>query len=524
MKNRKMRRGLVVIVMVAIAAGTYLFAQTPEQATIKTPQSESSIATLELNGQLFVAADEFVRAMGGTIAPDGAGYKIEMLGRLGAFAPDNQYGVVRDELIQMPALPVVIEARPFVPWQFFRGYLASASDLDLAWAPQQRLFTVSQKVRASLTARISIVEIESISKVVIQLSGPTEYSIARRNQSYVVRFANPIEAPFSEQAFANPHVAKVSFRAKEVELQLTGPDVAGSAYRLDDPFRVVIDLKKGVSPPDAATPGAVNLPSGHVPGIRTIVIDPGHGGTEVGALGAKGMQEKDLTLALAKRLAAILTKEMKARVILTRETDEVVPLTQRTAIANQYQADLFISIHLNSSLRKGARGTETYFLSLEASDELAKQAAERENESESAPAAPDPSSDLKLMLWELAQQQYLKDSSDLAETVQDELSKATGTENRGVKQAPFRVLIGATMPAVLVEVGFISNPEEEAKLLTEAQQELLAQSIYRAVVRYKAAYESRVGSTHPESPAAPVLQTAPAPQPAPATTTKKAPQ
>lgn len=516
-----MRRGMAAVVIAAIAAAGLLFAQTPEPALLKSPQGEASVSTLELNSQLYLAADDFVKGMGGTIEPDGAGFKITLLGKLGAFAPDNQYGVVRDELIAMPALPTVIEGRAFVPWQFFRGFLATAGDLDLQWDPQTRVFTVSPRVRQLLTASISVIDLDDITKVVVQLSGKTQFTINRRQQSYIVKFGNPIGSPFTEQLYQNPHLARAVFRASEVEFQLTGADVVGSAYRLDDPFRVVLDLRKGAPAVTPGTPGAINLPQQHVPGIRTIVIDPGHGGTDTGAIGPNGTEEKTISLALAKKLSSRLSKQLKARVVLTRNSDEAIPLTQRTAIANEYQADLFLSIHLNSSLRKGAQGTETYFLSLDASDELAKQVAERENESDSAPSPAAPDGDLKFILWDLAQQEYLKESSELAETIQDELSKATNTENRGVKQAPFRVLIGATMPAALVEVGFISNSDEEAKLMSEEHQDKLVAAIVGAVERFKNQYESRLGNTEAPAaaPASSAAPAAPATPPPPAAST-----
>lgn len=508
-----MKRLLVAVAVAAFAIAGLLFAQTPEPATLKSPQGEASISTLELNSQLYVAADEFVRALGGTIEADGAGFKVTLGGKLGAFAPDNQYGVVRDELIAMPALPTVIEGRPFVPWQFFRGFLLTSADLELQWIPQQRLFTVAPRIRQSLTAGMSVIDLDDITKVVIQLSGKTEFTITRRQQSYIVKFGNPIGAPFTEQSYQNAHLAKVTFRPNEVELQLTSADVQGSAYRLDDPFRVVLDLRKGPPSAAAGTAGAINLPQQRIPGIRTVVIDPGHGGTDTGAIGPGGLEEKTITLALAKKLSARLSKELKLRVLLTRDTDELIPLTQRTAMANQFQADLFISIHLNSALRRGAQGTESYFLSLDASDELSKQVAERENEVDVAPAAPEQAGDLKFILWDLAQQEYLKESSELAETIQDELSKATNSENRGVKQAPFRVLIGATMPASLVEVGFISNPDEETKLRSEEHQDKLVAAIVSAVQRFKAQYDAKVGVS-PTTP--PPTSTAPAPAPVPA--------
>ncbi|HJT16868.1 MAG TPA: N-acetylmuramoyl-L-alanine amidase, partial [Thermoanaerobaculia bacterium] len=209
---------------------------------------------------------------------------------------------------------------------------------------------------------------------------------------------------------------------------------------------------------------------------------------------------KDATLNLCRKLADNLETKLKTRVILTRTDDSVVPLDQRTAIANQYKADLFLSVHMNAAVMKGAHGSETYFLSLEASDELAKKAAEVENAA-SAKAAPAGGSDLKLILWDLAQQEYLNESSRFAQAIQEEMNRATGVQSRGVKQAPFKVLVGATMPAALVEVAFITNPEEETKLKSDAFQTAVVNALTTAIERYKTDYETRIGVIRPPAPA-----------------------
>jgi N-acetylmuramoyl-L-alanine amidase len=226
--------------------------------------------------------------------------------------------------------------------------------------------------------------------------------------------------------------------------------------------------------------------------------------------------EKDATLALCQRLATALEAKLKTRVVLTRNDDTVVPLDQRTAIANQYHADLFLSIHMNAAIVKGAHGAETYFLSLDASDKLAEKAAELENASK-GPAGPAASSDLKLMLWDLAQQEYLNESSRLAQAVQEEMNRITGVQSRGVKQAPFKVLVGATMPAALVEVAFITNPDEESKIKSDAFQKTVVDALTTAVERYKTDYETRIGIVQPPPPVAPTT-TAPA---VPTTTTTR---
>jgi N-acetylmuramoyl-L-alanine amidase len=315
-----------------------------------------------------------------------------------------------------------------------------------------------------------------------------------------VRFRTPIQAPFTDTSYDDPYISKASFTGNELRLQLTGPDVVGDAYSLENPFRIVLDFRKGAGP----APGTSVLPGikpGEPAGIRTIVIDPGHGGKEVGAVGPKGLMEKDVTLAVARKLSAALQSKVGARVVLTREDDTVVSLDQRTAIANQYHADLFLSIHMNAAVVKDARGSETYFLSLDASDELARRAAETENAPSNAAAAAPASADLKLILWDLAHQEYVQESSRLAQAIQEEMNAATSVQNRGVKQAPFKVLVGATMPAALVEVGFISNPEEEVKLQTDAFQTLMVEALTRAVQKYKSEYETRIGLIQPPKPA-----------------------
>jgi N-acetylmuramoyl-L-alanine amidase len=334
---------------------------------------------------------------------------------------------------------------------------------------------------------------------VVTLTGPADYSIVKEQGAYTIRFKTQIHAPFAEQSYEDPYVSKATFNGNDLRLDLKAPDVGADAYKLENPFRIVLDLHKVAAGP--GTVPSIVVPSRPVeaPGIHTIVLDPGHGGKEVGAVGPNGLMEKDATLTLCRRLADNLETRLKTRVILTRTDDSVVPLDQRTAIANQYKADLFLSVHMNAAVVKGAHGSETYFLSLEASDELAKKAAEVENAA-GRPIPPE-NGDLKLILWDLAQHEYLNESSRFAQAVQEEMNRATGVQNRGVKQAPFKVLVGATMPAALVEVAFITNPDEESKLQRDDFQKLMVDALATAVERYKTDYETRIGVVRPITPA-----------------------
>jgi N-acetylmuramoyl-L-alanine amidase len=257
-------------------------------------------------------------------------------------------------------------------------------------------------------------------------------------------------------------------------------------FELKNPTRLVLDLSGARS--GKATAHAV-VPAAALP---VIVIDPGHGGVEVGAVGPTGLQEKNLTLDLARRLKSQLERQ-GTTVVLTRDDDRVLPLDDRTAIANHNRAILFISIHLNASKRKSAVGAETYFLSTAATDAEARTLAGLENKAYETPATNDTGTPevprdrgLELILWDLAQNSFLAESSKLAESVQTELNTMTGVRDRGVRQAPFRVLMGATMPAILVEAGFISNPEEEARFKDDAYKDKIAEAIARAVAMLSA--------------------------------------
>ena len=236
----------------------------------------------------------------------------------------------------------------------------------------------------------------------------------------------------------------------------------------------------------AVCPISGQVPTEQGQRIQTVVIDPGHGGMETGAKGKFGNLEKDITLAISLKLKALVERNMGFEVVLTRDKDVDVSVESRSAIANNRKAGLFISIHANGAVQKKAAGSETFFLSLNATDEETRRLAYLENNSSALQSRIDPSSDddLMMILWDMAQTAYIKQSSQLAEMVQGELDALLGTRNRGIKQAPFKILAGVACPAILVEAAFISNPEEEQKLAAENFQAKVADAIYRGLARY----------------------------------------
>ncbi|MCP5059125.1 MAG: N-acetylmuramoyl-L-alanine amidase [bacterium] len=233
-----------------------------------------------------------------------------------------------------------------------------------------------------------------------------------------------------------------------------------------------------------------------------VVVDAGHGGDDVGAKGRGGLVEKVVVLDVAKRVERQL-KEDGLQVIMTRDGDRFVPLEGRTELANAAAADLFISIHANASSYKGARGIETFFAAPEATDQAALELARAENlafgEDVQPPAAGDP---LLAILGDMAATEQLTLSQEFARMAQHRIATAEAARSRGVKQAPFVVLMGVHMPAVLVEIGFLTHPEDEAALRDDDERERLAKGIAEAVAVYRERYDARrgvaqgVGKTH----------------------------
>jgi len=235
----------------------------------------------------------------------------------------------------------------------------------------------------------------------------------------------------------------------------------------------------------------------------TVVIDAGHGGSDVGAKGFSGTFEKDVALAVARNLAVRL-RARGLKVVMTRDADVRVPLEQRTAIANDTRGDLFVSIHANASADTSIHGSETYFLALEASDSGAAGVAQRENSAFAAEAGPeiDALSDPFIaLLGDMISTEHLDESSAFAQRVQQELARMP-VRSRGVKQALFVVLSGVQMPAALVEIGFVTHRGDEGVMNGTSGRKAIVEALEKAVVAFGERYDARRGQGPTAAPAA----------------------
>lgn len=311
----------------------------------------------------------------------------------------------------------------------------------------------------------------------------------------------PIATDYLKQISVSQKTVSTVRVAADVDFSRVG---AYRVYHLFDPFRVVIDISPRTgpeAPAPAAPPAGETAPpknavakppdplaSGYTMvrslglGVRTIVLDPGHGGTDPGCMG-KSSQEKDIVLDVAQSLKKMLVEKGGLNVILTRESDIFVPLEDRTVIANQKRADLFVSIHANASRNRKRTGIEAYYLNF-SPDPAVNETAARENATSAKNI-----SQMKDIIQAIVRNSKIQESKELAEKIHGGLLKSLSakygpTNSLGVKGGPFWVLIGGEMPSMLVEISHLSNAQEEARLKTPAYRTVVAQGIYEGIMDY----------------------------------------
>jgi N-acetylmuramoyl-L-alanine amidase len=336
----------------------------------------------------------------------------------------------------------------------------------------------------------------SFTRIVIETSGPLAYRVegagakeARIRLQLLAGFARTqdIGDGFIDEA-------RLERAGDDAVLHVVFEGAAGDmrASTLADPPRLVLDFMRPVEPSPRERREAVAP-------LRLIVLDAGHGGHDTGAVGPAGLQEKDLVLDVTRRVARLLEAKLDVKVLLSRDGDQFVTLRDRTTYANKERADLFVSIHANAHRESASNGVETYFLSSEATDGTARQVAALENsvvQLEKTPARASGRLDaVKAILWDLAQSEFQQESSRLAEVVQDSMTQALRIPNRGVKQAGFYVLGGAAMPAILIEIGFVTNPREERRLKDSRYRDEIARAIFAGLADYKKRYDGRAHLT-----------------------------
>jgi N-acetylmuramoyl-L-alanine amidase len=457
-----------------------------DASLVREGKPPATIRVEERDGRTFLLVNDAVAALEGTITWDERtrSYEVKVRSHTAVFGADAPIAVVDTRVVNLASSVRVSSFGAWAEPEFFLKVLGPLAGQALAWDKGTRTLSVRKSEFVEVSVEPSIADLGDVTKIVLRFSQSPSYAVETTPDQVVLHFPGArLTASPSERLTDSPRVARLLVRGGEVTIVFREKGLAANVYALGTPPRLVVDVSRPAG--SAAASPAAPAPAPTKP-ARTIVLDPGHGGTEEGAKGPGGSLEKDATLALSKTIQETLQRR-GFRTLLTRTSDASVGLDDRAAAANAAKADVFLSIHCNASRAPSAHGTEVYYLSLDASDRAAAALAESENRAPPGTPSAEKNAavrDLDLILWDLAQNQHLAASARLAEIVQADFNRLLGIATRGVKQAPFRVLIGVNAPAVLVEVSFITNPDEEKKINSDEFRRQVADTLAASLETY----------------------------------------
>jgi len=483
--------------VVSVLALSLIATAQPTSLTVLSREGRKPLPLTTINNQDYVAVDDINTAFGTTSREDrlAGGLTITLRGRSIVVTADQNVVSVSGRLVSLPSPPVRRDNRWFVPVDFLPRALALVLDTRLDLRRSTRLLIVGDVRVPRVVARVDAGTTNVA--VTFEVTPNTEARVIAQAGRLVVQF----EADVLDLALPSlpPQTFLVGLTPGETPnsvILTTGPRYAthrvttsqadaGSGRLTVDLLPATTDATVTPAVPEAPVPDSrLVIPSqGPSSGLRTVVIDPGHGGDEIGTQGAKGTLEKDITLSVARRLRTLIESRLGAKVFLTREDDRTLSLDDRSAFANNHQADVFLSIHANSAVRPALKGAEVYFLTVERADAEARKRAG--DNATTLPALGGGSREIDLILWETAQARYLEQSSALAGFLEQALAGRIELSPRAVQQAPFRVLVGANMPAALVEIGYLSNAEQESQLASGAYQDRVAQALLDALIKFR---------------------------------------
>lgn len=489
---------ILVLTLVAAARGQDSSPATP--LTLVSRDGRRTVPTTLQAGREVVALDDVANLFQVTVKEDtlAGGVTVSYRGRTIVASANRPMASVEGRVVSLPSPVVRAGRRWLVPIEFLSVALASIYD---------------QRIELRRTSRLLIVgdvRLPRVTALVESPGPPTRASIDIDPAAAVTVTAEPgrmlvrIDADGLDFTPTNAGglIDRIRPGDQPTTIVVTLTDAAGTGRATvttaNNAARVLIEVPAAVTsesrtpgpepkPADPESSAPVSDPRAVIAATRTwqtIVIDPGHGGDDVGVRGAKGAEEKQLTLDIARRLRAMVENRLGLRVILTRDDDRALGLDERAAVANNGKANLLISLHVNGALVPNQAGAEVLHLRLDRESEEVVRAATAEGTA--LPALGGGMRRLDLIPWDLAQARHLDQSSVLASVLQEELQRQVPMSGNPVRQAPMRLLAAANMPAALVEVAYLTNPEQEARLNTDDFKTALAQAVFSAIVRFRA--------------------------------------
>lgn len=510
-------RRLAVLLCVALTlavADSASIAQAPSPApiTLVSAQGRRSLTVTTVNGGEYLALDDLASALGLTLRDDRVTGTTTLSagGRSAVLTPDRNVVSAQGRLVSLAAPPLRQDGRLVVTPEFVTRVVGLVVDRRVDFRRAGRLFVVGDLRVPRVVVRGEFAP--NAAQITFEISPVTDATVTRTGSEVVVTFAADALDAVVPSVPANALLQGIRAGDGGISLVLaTGPRFQAHRATVQPidagSTRLVVDLVAAgaetltpgaptpppPTPPVTPTPPGAAVDPGVMPslppppgGFRTVVIDPGHGGDANGTEGPAGTLEKNITIQVSRRLKALIETRLGLRVVLTREDDRTLDQDQRAAIANNNRADLFVSIHANAAVRPTVRGAEVYYLSVDRASLESRRAIQQPD---ALPQLGGGSRAIELILWETAQLRHLEQSAAFAALVETALRGQVEMSPRPVQQAPFRVLVGANMPAALVEIGYLSNPAEEKALLSAAHQDKIALAVFEAINAFRARLE-----------------------------------
>jgi N-acetylmuramoyl-L-alanine amidase len=489
-----------VALLVLLAAAWPQAQGTPPATplTLISRDGRRPVPTTIVGGQELVALDDVAALFRATLREDtlAGGVTLTYNGRTIIASPDQPMASVSGRVVTLPS-PVVRSGRRWlVPIEFVSRALAPIYDQRIELRRTSRLLIVGDVRVPRVTARIDAPGPPTRATIDISPAAPVVATV--ENGRVLLRIdADALDLGLPAAGAGLIEQIRAGDQPNSIAVTLSAAATARAAVSTsDNAAHVAIEVQgpgapadSGAAAPRPGVPSAepVPLPTARA-GVQTIVIDPGHGGDDVGAHGSAGVQEKEFTLDVARRLRAAIEMRLGIRVVLTRDEDRSVPLDERAAIANNSKASLFLSLHANASLSPKVTGAEVYHLKVDREVEAARREAAAE--AVTMPVLGGGSRTIDVIRWDLAQARHVDQSAMLSSLLREDLgSHGVPLAARAEREAPLRVLEAADMPAALIEIAYLTNTSQEALASSDTFRNTVVQSLYDSIVRFRSHLE-----------------------------------
>ena len=481
-----MRAITVTAVLLVLLLTSLPLAQAPAPIGVVSPAGRRTLAAALVNDQDYVALDDVAAFVPLTVREDRqGGVTIAVRGKMIVAQRDRALVSVDGRVVALPAPLTRMGGRWLAPVDFLPRALSLVAESRIEYRRASRLLLVGAVRVPRVTTRVE--PAGAGTRVTIEVAPATGVMTITEAEKVMIRL-DVDGLDIAQVTGSSPVVTQVrpeGMSTITVGLAPSAGDVRASTTNTDNVARVIIDIAPPAQAPDSsAAPAAPAAPTRVPPkgGVQTVIIDAGHGGDDAGVKGAGGTLEKQVTLDVARRLKTVLESRMGVRVVLTRDDDRVVPPDERTATANNAKGDLFVSLHMSASSSPAMTGAAVYFMRLDREGEETRREAGAQ--SSALPVLGGGTRVIETIRWDLAQARHVDDSGRLANLLAAALEGHVPMTPQPVQAAPLRVLAGLNMPAVLFEMGYLTNAEQEKRATADDGRTALVQAIYDAVNRF----------------------------------------